>query len=219
MLNDLKRAWVSHANPSRVLSARWCEIWTRHLNKNQIINPIKKKKDLGAVFPPSLLLLRLIGVFSVSPTRLISRSTGAHCWHMPNAWTNGANKLWAKVRREMNNLLLNWTAINDWLGASNIKSSLHGRSQPFLCKNPPPPLLPPQTPPPPPPPPTTQHTHTLSLSPHFSTYTHSPVSISSLLLTTTGPFSPLPSPLAFCLLVVHKLGALGFWKLASHSFF
>jgi hypothetical protein len=59
MLNDLKRARVANVNPS--------------------IKKEKELQDLGVVFPLSLLLLRLIGVFSVSPTRLISRSTGAHC--------------------------------------------------------------------------------------------------------------------------------------------
>jgi len=91
---------------------------------------------------------------------------------------------------------------------------MHGSSQLVLCRNPTSPLLPPHNPTPP----TTEHTHTLALSPHFSTYTHSPVSISSLLLTTTGPFSPLPSLLAFCLLVVHKLGALGFSKACKPQF-
>ncbi len=92
---------------------------------------------------------------------------------------------------------------------------MHGSSQLVLCRNPTSPLLPPHNPTPPH---HRTHTHTLSLSPHFSTYTHSPVSISSLLLTTTGPFSPLPSLLAFCLLVVHKLGALGFSKVCKPQF-
>ncbi len=128
----------------------------------------------------------------------------------------------------MNNLLLNWTAINDWFGASNIKSNMHGSSQPVLCKNPTSPLLPPHNPSPPPPPRHHHPTHTLSLSPHLSTYTHSPVFISSLLLTTTGPFSPLPSLLAFLFISSTQVGCswifeslqatVSFWKLHSFCF-